>query len=63
MKKKNQDVYGEPITYQSGNCIITVRRPILTEEERERRMEAIKKAATALVLETEKAKRKRNNMF
>lgn len=35
---------------------ITVKRPILTEEEREKRMEAIKKAAVNLVIATERAK-------
>lgn len=39
--------------------IITVSRPVLTEEERAKRMEAIKKAAVELVLSTESAKRQR----
>ena len=38
----------------------TVHRPELTAEERARRMEAIKQAAIKLVLETEKAKRRKN---
>ena len=44
-------------TYTSprGN-IITVSRPVLTEEERAKRMEAIKKATIQLVIATEKAK-------
>ena len=41
------------------NNFITVRRPILTEEERARRMEEIKRAAVRLVVETEKVKRQK----
>lgn len=45
-------------TYTSarGNIMIvtTVHRPVLTAEERARRMEEIKQAAARLVLETEK---------
>lgn len=58
---KKADVYGEPVVYRSNNCIVTVRRPILTEEERARRMEEIKKAACDLVLATERAKAKKNS--
>ena len=36
--------------------LTTVTRPILTPEERARRMEEIKRTAVRLVLETEKAK-------
>ena len=43
--KKSQDIYMEPEVYHYDNCIVRVYRPILTEEERARRMEAIKKAA------------------
>lgn len=35
----------------------TIHRPVLTTEERARRMEEIKRAAVRLVLETEKAKK------
>ena len=44
------DIYGETefITYK--NIVATVYSPILTEEERKRRMEQIKKAAVRLVL-------------
>jgi hypothetical protein len=38
---------------------ITVTRPILTDEEREKRMAAIKKAAVDLVIAAERAKAKR----
>lgn len=40
-------------------AIIHVTRPELTAEEREKRMEAIKKAAVDLVVATEKAKAKK----
>ena len=41
------------------HIISTVSRPVLTPEERARRMEAIKKAAVELVIATEMAKRKK----
>ena len=44
------DVYGEPEIIEHGNIIATVYSPILTDEERERRMAIIKKAAADLVL-------------
>ena len=39
-----------------NNNFITVVRPILTEEERAKRMEAIKRAAVNLVISTEREK-------
>lgn len=44
------DIYGEPeiITYK--NIVAKVYSPILTEEERNKRMERIKQAAIRLVL-------------
>lgn len=44
------DVYGEPEIIKSGNIIAKVYSPILTDEERERRMEKIKQACVRLVL-------------
>lgn len=38
------------------SAIVTIYRPELTTKERAKRMEEIKRAATRLVLETEKAK-------
>ena len=58
--KKSQDTYMEPEVYHHNNCIVRVYRPILTEEERARRMEAIKKAAVDLVIATERAKQKKS---
>ena len=42
MHYKSQDIYYEPETFVSDNAIIIVRRPILSEEERKKRMNAIK---------------------
>ena len=44
------DIYGEPEIIKSGNIIAKVYSPIITEQERERRMELIKKASVSLVL-------------
>ena len=52
--KKNKDIYMEPEVYQHNNCIVKGYRPILTEEERARRMEKIKQAVIALLIESEK---------
>ena len=61
--KKSQDIYMKPEVYHYDNCIVRVYRPILTEEERARRMEAIKKAAVDLVIATERAKQKKSRSF
>lgn len=47
------DVYGEPEIIKYKNIVATVYSPILTDEERERRMENFKKAAVRLVLSKE----------
>lgn len=44
------DIYGEPEIMVYKNFIVTVYTPILTEEERNRRMEKFKEAAVRLVL-------------
>jgi hypothetical protein len=41
---KQKDNYHEPITYIYPNAVVRVYRPILTPEERERRMKAIAKS-------------------
>ena len=41
-----------------AEVIVTITRPQLTPEERQKRMEAIKRAAYQLVLETEKTKKR-----
>ena len=44
------DIYGEPEIITNGNIVAKVYSPILTEEERNKRMERIKQAAVRLVL-------------
>lgn len=56
---KSQDTYGEPKIFQRSNGIDIVRFPILTDEERARRMKRIEQAAAALIIEQEKVERKR----
>lgn len=53
------DVYGEPIIYEFPNMIARVYRPILTEEERKRRMKQIHDAAAMLLMNAEEARLKR----
>ena len=48
------DTYGEPVIIEENNIIVRVYSPILTEEEYNRRMEQIKKAAVRLLLSKEK---------
>ena len=45
---KVEDVYGEYETFIYKNIVAQVRSPILTEEERNRRMECIKQAVIQL---------------
>lgn len=47
------DIYGEPETIKYKNIEATVYSPILTEEEKKRRYEIIKRAAVRLVLSEE----------
>lgn len=44
------DIYGEPEIITGKNIIARVYSPIITEQERERRMNLIKKASVSLVL-------------
>lgn len=53
-----KDVYGEPEIIKMGNIVARCYTPILTDEERERRMERIKQAAVRLVLSAERQKGK-----
>ena len=48
------DIYGEPEIIIVNNIIAKVYSPIITEQERERRMDLIKKASVSLVLSKEK---------
>ena len=54
MSGQGKDIYEEPIIFTYPNATVRVFRPILTEEERTRRMKAIEKAAVALVLSERK---------
>jgi hypothetical protein len=47
------DIYGEPEIITSKNIIARVYSPIITEKEKDRRMERIKKASVSLVLSRE----------
>ena len=44
-----KDTYSEPKTYEYPGAVINVYSPILTEEERKRRMEQIAKSAERLL--------------
>ena len=48
-----KDVYCEPEIIKKGNIIAKVYSPILTDEEREKRMERIKQACVRLVMSAE----------
>ena len=48
----------EPEILHLDNCTVRVFRPILTDEERERRMEKIKQAAAELLMSVERNKQK-----
>ena len=59
-RKSSQDIYMEPKVYHHNNCTVRIYRPILSEEERERRMEEIKKTLIDFYIEVEKNKRRDN---
>ena len=44
------DMYGEPEIIERKNIIARVYSPIITEEEKERRMTAMRKASVSMVL-------------
>ena len=44
------DIYGEPEIIRKGNIVAKVYSPILTDEEKNKRMERIKQASIRLVL-------------
>ena len=54
------DVYGEPFIIKVNNNVGRFYSPILTDEERERRMERIKQAAVRLVLSVDQKKGQNN---
>lgn len=56
---KNQDIYSEPKVFTYENCIVRVYSPVLTEEERERRMNALKKTTANFMKAVMKAEREK----
>ena len=46
---KQKDTYSEPKIFTYPGAVVKVYSPILTEEERKRRMEAIAKSAARLL--------------
>ena len=52
------DVYGEPVVYVYKNFVIRNYHPILTPEERERRMMDIARAAADLIASAEEGRRR-----
>ena len=55
------DTYGEPIIIKVNNNVARFYSPILSDEERERRMERIKQSAVRLVLSVENKKGSNND--
>lgn len=60
MKSQSQDVYGEPRVFKFPGMTVRVYQPILTDEERARRMKRIEAAAAAVLIEQEQRRRKSN---
>lgn len=52
----NKDTYGEPTVIKKGNIVARCFTPILTDEEKDRRMERVKQASIRLVLAQEKVR-------
>ena len=48
------DIYGEPEIIKVKNIIARVYSPIITEDEKERRMTAMRKASVSMVLSKRK---------
>lgn len=57
--KGQQDVYGEPQIFKFPGMTVRVYRPILTDEERARRMKEIEKAAAAVIISLYKAEERK----
>lgn len=53
------DTYKEPVIIKTAKCTVKIMRPELSEEEREKRMKEIERAAAELLLSIE---RKENNV-
>lgn len=61
MKSQSQDVYGEPMVFKFPGMTVRVYQPILTGEERARRMKRIEAAAAAVLIEQEQRRRRSAN--
>lgn len=57
---KCQDVYQEPIIMNMQGCVARIYRPILTEEERAKRMKAIYDAAEKVLKAAMRAERSKD---
>lgn len=57
--QEHPEEYYPPETYVRGNAIITIYRPILTDEERARRMKKIEASAAALIREKIEVERRK----
>lgn len=57
--KRSTDIYGEPEIFIRANGIDRVYHPILTEEERAKRMKRIHDSAAALIREDLRVQRER----
>lgn len=55
-----KDTYGEPEIIKKGNIVAKVYSPILTDEERNKRMERIKQASIRIVLSQERKDNSKN---
>lgn len=51
---KSRDVYKETRVFEYPNAIVRVRIPDISDEENERRMKAVRKAAEAVLREANK---------
>lgn len=58
---RKPDTYEEPIIMEFPGMIVRVYKPILTPEERERRMKEVRKAAIAILRSVEEAERQSRN--
>lgn len=52
----NQSKVGEVQVFEYENMVVRVHRPVLTEDERKRRMKSIQRAAEKLLLDAIKQK-------
>lgn len=59
---KSQDVYGDPRVFKFPGMTVRVYQPILTDDERARRMKRIEQAAAAVLIEEEQKLMKRKRV-